>query len=145
MAAVTRNARKAEEMDRGLSYYLTGPMTGVPANNIPAFDDAAMFLRDKLQLTIVSPAELDDPEIRRLSLLDLPVPQTWGDFLARDVKLIADTDISGMIMMPGWERSRGARLEAYVGILKRSTLIDFVFYLYPSLERVSVSYILARL
>ena len=52
------------------------------------------------------------------------VKKTWGDFLSRDVKLIADT-VGGIIFLPNWEQSRGARLEAFVGILCRHLFAQY--------------------
>ena len=102
--------------------YLAGPMTGIPQFNFPAFDAAARDLRDR-GFDVVSPAEMDDPETRRAALASpdgapgsgTTNGETWGDFLARDVKLIADGGIEAIIVLPGWERSRGARLETFVG------------------------------
>lgn len=99
-----------------MKVYIAGPMTGLPQNNFPAFDEAARWLREQ-GYTVVSPAELDDPVDRDLALKDLPATKTWGDFLARDVKLIADTGIDGIVLLPDWFKSRGARLEATVGML----------------------------
>lgn len=99
-----------------MKYYIAGPMTGLPQNNFPAFDAVAKFLRAR-GIEIVSPAELDDPEDRELALTDQPATKTWGEFLARDVKLIADTGIEGIVLLPGWDKSKGARLEATVGLL----------------------------
>jgi hypothetical protein len=104
--------------------YIAGPMTGIPQFNIPAFDAAAEDLRS-LGHDVVSPAELDDPETRAAALLSLDgAPgegsangETWGDFLARDVKLITDGGIEAIAVIPGWERSRGARLETFVAFL----------------------------
>lgn len=101
-------------------WYLAGPMSGLPQFNIPAFDAAAKMLRDT-GLKVISPAELDAPEIRAKYLAStdgasLPDTPTWGTFLSRDVKIVAD-QVKGVILMPGWEKSRGARLEAYVGLL----------------------------
>ena len=99
-----------------MKVYLAGPMTGLPQNNFPAFDAAAKALRDQGH-EVVSPAELDDPVDRDLALKDLPATKTWGDFLARDVKLIADAGIEGIVLLDKWYKSRGARLEATVGLL----------------------------
>lgn len=104
--------------------YLAGPMTGIPQFNFPAFDDTAMVLRAE-GYEIVSPAEMDDPETRRIALTSPDgAPgsgsangETWGDFLARDVKLIADGGVDGVVVLTGWERSRGARLETFVAHL----------------------------
>ena len=96
--------------------YIAGPMTGLPQNNFPAFDTAAQELRENDHI-VISPAELDDPIDRDLALKDLPATKTWGDFLARDVKLIADAGIEAIFLLPDWEKSRGARLEATVGLL----------------------------
>lgn len=101
--------------------YVAGPMTGIPAFNIPAFDRAAAELR-AIGFDVVSPVELDDPRTRAISLAspDGAIAtleshgKTWGDFLARDVKLLADDGIQGVAVLPGWERSRGARLETFV-------------------------------
>ena len=109
-------------MDKSLRFYLAGPMTGIPQFNIPAFDDAASRLRaDGFDIT--SPAELDSAEMRRLAMLspdgamcDVLSEGTWGDCLARDVKMIAD-ELDVIILLPGWEKSRGANLEAFVGLM----------------------------
>ena len=96
-------------------------MTGIPQFNIPAFDSMAEELREK-GYTVLSPAELDNEETRREALASPDgAPgsgsangETWGDFLSRDVKLIAD-EVDAIAVLDGWERSRGARLETFVG------------------------------
>lgn len=102
--------------------YVAGPMTGLPQFNFPAFDAMATLLRNEGH-DVVSPAELDDPEDRAAALASPDgymhgghhMNKTWGDFLARDVKLLADGGIEGIVVLTDWERSRGARLETYVG------------------------------
>ncbi len=107
-----------------MKVYIAGPMTGHPQFNFPAFDLTAVFLRQSGR-EVVSPAELDDPEDRAAALASPDghmhgghhMNKTWGDFLARDVKLIADGGIQAIVVLPGWETSRGARLETFVGFL----------------------------
>ena len=104
--------------------YLAGPMSGLPSFNYPAFIEAGGRLR-KLGFDVVSPAELDasnHPEDYKAAIESKDgatgtTQQTWGDFLARDVKLLADGGIEGIVFLPNWFRSRGAKLEATVGLL----------------------------
>lgn len=102
--------------------YIAGPMTGIPQYNFPAFDSYAKTIRWAGH-EVVSPSELDDPEDRAAALASPDgAPQTmhgfgktWGDLLARDVKLIADDGFEAIVVLPGWQASRGARLETFVG------------------------------
>ena len=103
-----------------MKYYLAGPMNGLPQLNFPVFDRVAASLR-KQGYDIVSPSELDSPEERAAALKGRQL-RTWGELLSRDVLLIANS-VQGMILLPGWERSRGAKLEATVGLLQK----DFRF------------------
>jgi hypothetical protein len=110
-------------------------MTGKPQFNFPAFDRAATSLRER-GYDVVSPAELDDPEDRERAMASpdgSPVHydsgHTWGDFLARDVKLLADEGIEAIVCLPGWERSKGGRLETFVGRLCGLEILS-----YPDLE-----------
>lgn len=103
--------------------YLAGPMTGIPQFNFPAFDAAEADLTAR-GYEVVPPADLHDPEVRAAALAsetgnlaDLPRHLTWGQFLANDVRMIADDGIEGIVCLPGWDTSRGARLETYVARL----------------------------
>lgn len=109
-------------MNKDIKYYLAGPMTGRPQFNYPLFDEVAKILRT-WGIDITSPAEMDDPATRKAALASpdgapgsgAANGETWGDFLSRDVKLIADT-LGGIILLPEWNQSNGARLEAFVAI-----------------------------
>lgn len=109
--------------------YIAGPMTGLPQFNFPAFDALAKDLRHTMidpfePPIVITPSELDDPAARAAALASPdgdPVEYarltglSWGDFLSRDVKLIADGGFTGIVTLPNWQKSRGARLETFVG------------------------------
>lgn len=119
------------------SWYIAGPMTGYAQFNFPAFDAAAADLRAK-GYTVVSPAELDNEETRAMALASPDgAPgsgssngETWGDFLARDLKLIADI-VDGVAVLPGWEKSSGARTETFMAFVAKKPIVY-----YPSMEPV---------
>jgi hypothetical protein len=103
-----------------------------PQFNFPLFDRVTATLR-KQGYDVISPAELDTPEVRGHAMAspdgepgayEAANDQTWADFLSRDVKIIADT-VDAVVLLPQWVTSRGARLEAFVGLL-----CDHDFYLW---------------
>lgn len=104
-----------------MKVYIAGPMSGIPAFNIPAFDSAAAFLREKGH-EVVSPAEVDGPVTRAELLMshdgdhrDLPPGESWSFYLARDFQILADQGIEAIVTLPGWETSKGAQCEVAVG------------------------------
>jgi nucleoside 2-deoxyribosyltransferase len=115
-----------------MKVYVAGPMTWKPQFNIPTFDAAAENLRNQ-GYEVISPAELDDPDTRAAALASpdgAPASgvvngETWGDFLARDVKLIADGGIERIYVLPGWEESSGAQLETFVAARKGIPVYDY--------------------
>jgi hypothetical protein len=131
--------------------YLAGPMSGYPQFNFPAFYAAAAALRSQ-GFDVVSPAELDDKEDSGAALKSKDgdvndrtiVKKTWGDFLARDVKLLADEGIQGIVFLPNWQASKGAKLEAYVGLIQK-----FEFWTYDPdtafTQSVSSNYVLGQI
>ena len=124
-----------------MKVYIAGPMSGMPQSNFPAFDAAAAVLRAQGH-EVITPSELDDPEDRARALADEPSIKTWGDFLARDVKLIADGNIEAIVLLPGWEDSRGARLEATVGLLLG---LKFLEYAAPHPSPIMANYQVASI
>lgn len=91
--------------------YLAGPMTGVPLFNFPLFDECAARLRAK-GFEVVNPAEED----RRLDGFD-PVAdhaKPFVHYMRRDLPLVMACD--GVAVLPGWQRSKGARLEVHVAL-----------------------------
>ncbi len=80
-------------------YYLAGPMSGIKDYNKPAFKRITKALR-RQGFNILSPVETDNK---------VPKDSKWADYLRKDLLLLAKCE--GIILMPGWEDSRGARLE----------------------------------
>ena len=78
-------------------FYIAGPMTGLPASNYPAFHAAAAALRGQ-GWEIENPA--DNPE---------PPCGSWLGYMRMSLVQIARCD--GLVMLPGWENSQGARTE----------------------------------
>jgi hypothetical protein len=106
-----------------MKLYLAGPMSGIPQFNFPEFARVATKLRE-LGYEIINPAEQDSPAVQAAAIksehgdwADLPKDETWGSILAKDVIIIADPTLDGIIAIPGWERSKGARLEAFIALL----------------------------
>jgi hypothetical protein len=109
---------------KGGLYYLAGPMSNIPQFNYPAFYRIAGKLRE-MGFEIRSPAEMDTPAEQEAAMASpdgnvanftSKSGSTWGDILAKDVKLISDV-VDGIIAMPTWYKSKGARLEIFVAHL----------------------------
>lgn len=111
--------------------YLSGPMSSIPKFNAPAFRDATSTLRNAGHY-VVSPVEMDETAgidvDTQIGALD---NEQLGDCLARDVKVIISENIDAVVLLPGWLQSKGARLEAFVGIQRAKDL-----YLYRDGELV---------
>lgn len=131
-----------------MKLYIAGPMTGVPEFNIPLFDRVARQLRTH-GYDVVSPAELDSPEMRTAAMqstdgalapLEKATKETWGQVLARDVRVLSDHGIQAIVLLPGWYKSRGARLESVVGLL--NNLRFFVYTEDGQISEVTTSYVL---
>lgn len=113
-------------------YYIAGPMSGIPQFNYPAFDEAAAVVRGQGHEAL-SPAEMDDPETRAMALASPDGAfqsgtcngETWGDFLSRDVKIVAD-EADGVVLLPNWKDSRGARLETFIALTVQKPVFEYI-------------------
>ena len=84
--------------------YLSGPMTGLPDNNFPAFHAHAAALRG-MGLDIVNPADIGGDA-------NDTNPANYNGYLRADIKAMMDCD--AIALMPGWETSSGANLELHI-------------------------------
>lgn len=83
-----------------LTIYLSGPMSGIPDFNYPAFNAEAAKLRAEGH-RVINPAESD-----------LPASAAWRDHMREDLRhLLGCTQIH---LLPGHSQSKGAMLELSV-------------------------------
>lgn len=80
--------------------YIAGPCTGYPELNYPAFHAAAGALRAQ-GWDVLNPAENPAPPCG-----------SWAGYMR--MALVQVTRAHCVVMLPGWEHSRGARLEYQV-------------------------------
>lgn len=129
--------------------YIANKMTGVPQFNYPWFIDAAAYLRS-LGHDIVSPAELDTPEQVEAALaspdgdlatFEAASNSTWGDILAKDVKLIADDGIEAVIVGPDWADSKGAKLETFVAFQLGLPILHYPDLMPVSRETLAIAWL----
>lgn len=119
--------------------YIAGPMSGIPAFNYPAFFALEKALRlivlePRVHMEVVNPAAFPDPHLDAIlaspdgdpSTLAALTGMTWGDYVARALKTIADEpDLDAIITLPGWQDSRGARIETFLGHVRGLKIITF--------------------
>lgn len=87
---------RTDPLGRGI-IYISGPMAGYPNLNRAAFQEAGVMLRRRGYATL-NPLDNGLPE-------GLP----WDAYLRADLKMVCDA--TALALLPGWEASRGARLE----------------------------------
>jgi len=121
------------------TFYITGPMRGIKDYNFPAFDGAAKRARAK-GWGVISPAEED-----REHGVEAPADQGVLDKQKReniidkttirgDCEILLNLDKGrgdGVILLPGWRRSTGARAEIALALWLGLTFINST-----TLERV---------
>lgn len=107
---IVKTIRRSGDPDEPF-WYLGGPMTGHDKYNIPAFDLAGTALR-YTGYNIISPAEIDTPE-ERLQALEagaFPISdEEYNSRIRRDLIICSLPTCLGVILLPGWEHSRGVR------------------------------------
>lgn len=107
-------------------WYLAGPMSGLPNHGFDEFIKFENALRER-GYTIVSPREITMKGEGKL------LDKSWEWYLRNDLAEMLKCD--GVILMPGWKRSRGARLECFVAdkLKMRVNRVDgTTFRVYPT-------------
>ena len=86
-----------------MTYYISGPMTGLPDFNRTAFEMVARQLRAKGHMVFLPEDSWAHPN------------WTYRELLARDMDHVFD-DVDALYMLKGWEYSPGARAEHAVAV-----------------------------
>lgn len=111
--------------DKGLEYnqkttiYVSGPMSGYPEHNFPAFEAAAKDLRAR-HFVVISPHENDGGD----------TSNTWHYYMRQDIIHVAQCN--QVLVLEGWENSRGARVEVFL-----AKMLNIPINHYPSFEPVN--------
>ena len=89
--------------------YVSGPMSGLPNFNYPAFHAAAKLLRDRGH-DVVNPAELNS------------TTDAYAVCIMRDIEELLTCE--AIVRLPGWKRSRGALLENKIAMALRMEIVE---------------------
>ncbi len=81
--------------------YISGPMTGIPSLNFPAFKAEEQRLA-ALGYEVINPADLN---------LDSD-DKTWHECMRTDLKALLDCDT--IALLDGWQHSSGTHLEMHL-------------------------------
>lgn len=81
-----------------MKLYIAGPMSGIEEHNYPAFHALAASLREK-GYEVINPAELSGDDRTK----------PWHHYMKQDLKAMMDCD--AVVVLPGWEASKGANVE----------------------------------
>jgi hypothetical protein len=81
-----------------MKLYLSGPMSGIEHFNYPAFNGAAHLLREAGH-DVFNPAETDGGDTSK----------PYAYYMRIDIPAVMEAE--AVCVLPGWEHSRGARLE----------------------------------
>lgn len=79
--------------------YISGPMTGLPGLNFPAFNTEALRL-EGMGYDVVNPVDL------------CVNPTSWEQCMRIDLAALLTCDM--IALLPGWQKSRGAHLEVNI-------------------------------
>lgn len=97
-----------------MKLYIAGPMTGVKDWNFPAFFEAEEQL-EYLGYSVENPARHDgntvEEALAKVGTAENPV-EKWEFYVKRDLKYLLEC--AGVVLLPGWQESKGARLEVHI-------------------------------
>lgn len=92
-----------------MKVYISGPMSGLPKDNFPAFDAVAQRLR-AMGLVVLNPTELNPGVARPPDDASPEVKKAyWCKCICVDTRAVTECD--AIVLLPGWQYSSGAQSE----------------------------------
>lgn len=91
--------------------YISGPMSGLPELNYPAFNAAAAELR-ALGYHVENPAENPEPPCK-----------SWEGYMRLALAQLVRCDVN--VRLPGWQKSRGAVIESSISRMLNIAVCDY--------------------
>jgi len=107
--------RILERMNKQTTIYLSGPMSGLPDYNSAEFAKYAEIYRQQ-GFRVLSPPELDAGDWSK----------DYAFYIKRDIEVLVKEHVSRIYLLPGWQDSRGARLEHHIAELLGIGIYDAV-------------------
>lgn len=103
-----------------LKVFIAGPMTGIEHFNFPLFDVVAKILRNE-GYQVVNPADICRRFKKEHVLADKKVFDTM---ISQQQEAEKTCDV--LLLLPGWENSKGVRLELKTAIDKDMRIVQWV-------------------
>lgn len=106
--------RSRDLMERVTRVYIAGPMTGYVDLNFPAFHAAAADYR-KRGCFVINPAEINggaDELVKHAEMSPAQRDDHWRNCMRNDINALLGCEM--IVMLDGWTKSKGARLEHHI-------------------------------
>jgi len=97
--SICQHNQEAVKLLQSKKTYISGKMTGLPNFNYPAFEFMHGRLMDLGVFNILNPAKIANGDTTK----------SYGFYIRESLKMVAEAE--AMIMLNGWEKSKGANLE----------------------------------
>lgn len=101
--------------------YISGPITGYENGNRPAFYEAKESLVN-MGYEVVVPFDNNTNDEESEVIGDNTSNKYW-DILIKDIRSLLK--VQGIVFIPEWETSKGARVEAYIGLINGLPMWEF--------------------
>lgn len=117
----TETLENFNKLNKDFTWYVSGPMTNYPDFNYPLFRQVTKEMRDQ-GFTVIDPSENDNGSSHR----------GWEFYIRMDLKNLMDCH--AVVVLPGWETSKGANLE-----VSTARALSMPIYSYPNFDLVGSS------